>query len=84
MGSVKNCRIVRGRASGNIFFDRSSRSEGGRQTFLVGAKVGRRCRSSRLCCEGLQVGRLASGNIFVGRDSRSDGGWVSGIIRDLR
>ena len=63
MGSLKNCGIVRGQRSGNLFlhrqpfFDRGSRSEGSGQILLVGAKVGRHCRSSRLCCEGLQVGR---------------------------
>ena len=53
MGSLKNCGIVRGQRSGNLFlhrqpfFDRGSRSEGSGQILLVGAKVGRRCRSSR-------------------------------------
>ena len=86
MGSLKNCGIVRGQRSGNLFlhrqpfFDRGSRSEGSGQILLVGAKVGRHCRSSRLCCEGLQVGRRGTGNIFVGRGSRSVGeGWVAWV-----
>ena len=84
MGSLKNCGIVRGQRSGNLFlhrqpfFDRGSRSEGSGQILLVGAKVGRHCRSSRLCCEGLQVGRRGpeATSLLVGAPGRwGKGGW---------
>ena len=51
---LRDCSGPRGRATFfsiglalATFFDRGSRSEGGGQILLVGAKVGRRCRSSR-------------------------------------